>query len=379
MARFAFASLWLALSSAGCQFDIDKIYEHEPPDGPPSNGEDAGSDGGDDTALPASLVDLWRDAEFVTDACQKCAKQKCGEVNTSCRADQDCAELTRCVAVSTDPDTHSACRARKVPWLLEAPDKRALGGPYYSCVFRDSCDEECKTHTDWSCLGNYGWDRATTDSVNVAFQFVDFNTPTNVAAMADIKLCGLQEDFNCELPVQTGLTTDERGIIALDLPIPSSGFFDGYLELTGQGWYPTLARFGWPLARAGVIYLPVVKQALFDIFVNSADVTPDPERGLLQMRMFGCAGVGMRNVLFEADHTDEMSQTWYAVGRSASFDAVATDDLGSGGIINVKPGSVRINAFRRLTDGTKGELVARANAPVRKGFLSIVILTPLAE
>ena len=113
--------------------------------------------------------------------------------------------------------------------------------------------------------------------------------------------------------------------------------------------------------------------------MSTSGEIPNPERGLLQMRMFGCAGVGMRDVLFEADHTDETSKVWYAQGQSANFEAQATDDVGSGGIINVKPGSVSIKAYKRMTDGTKGELVARATAPVRAKFLTIVIMTPLAE
>jgi hypothetical protein len=376
MTRFLWAPGLLALASAGCRFDIDKIYEHESaPVGPDGGASDAGTD----APLPSSLIGLWKDAEFVDDACEKCAKQKCAQVDKDCRTDSHCTELTRCAASNVDPDTLAACRAREVPWISEQPDKRALGGPYYSCVFRDSCDEECKTHTDWSCLGNYGWDTTNRDSVDVTFQFVDFNTPNSFAAAADVRVCTLQEDVDCKLPDGDTLQTDARGVIALDLPIPSSGFFDGYVELKGKDWYPTLARLGWPLARSGLVYLPVVKQALFDIFVASSGVTPDAERGLLQMRMFGCAGVGMRDVLFEADHTDETSKVWYAEGRSASFSALATDDVGSGGIINVKPGSVNVRAYKRMLDGSKGELVARATAPVRAKFLTIVIMTPLAE
>ena len=222
MTRFLWAPLWLGLASAGCQFDIEKIYEHEPPD---VGGDGGAPDAGIDTPLPSSLIGLWKDAEFVSDACQKCAKQKCAQADKDCRADSQCTDLTRCAASNVDPDTLSACRARQVPWISEQPDKRALGGPYYSCVFRDSCDEECKSHSDWSCLGNYGWDTTNSDSVNVTFQFVDFNTRNSFASNADVRVCTLQEDYECNLAEGAAKKTDAKGVIALDLPIASSGFF----------------------------------------------------------------------------------------------------------------------------------------------------------
>jgi hypothetical protein len=377
MTRFLWASLLCAFASAGCKYDIDKIYEH-PVTQEPDGGErtDAGMH---ETPLPSSLIGLWKDAEFVEPACEKCAKQKCAQVDKDCRMDEHCTSLTRCASSNTDPNTLTECRAREVPWISEQPDKRALGGPYYTCVFRESCDAECKTHTDWSCLGNYGWDTTTADSVNVTFQFVDFNTPDSYAAASDVRVCTLQEDFECKLAEGAKKVTDARGMIALDLPIASSGFFDGYVELTGMGWYPTLARLGWPLARSGLVYMPVVKQVLFDAFLATSTEALNLDRGLLQMRMFGCAGVGMRDVMFEVSPQDETTKIWYAQGGGASFTAQATDDVGSGGAINVKPGKVTIAAYQRTTDGKKGELLARATAPVRAKFLTIVILAPLAQ
>src|SRR5687768_9190846 len=115
--RFTLTCVLLALSSASCSFDINRIYEHDVPSVTPP-GDDAGADAGADAAveqpLPASLNSLWKDETFVTDACAKCAKAKCGEVDKTCRADENCVDLTRCVAKGNDPETLAACRAKVV-------------------------------------------------------------------------------------------------------------------------------------------------------------------------------------------------------------------------------------------------------------------------
>lgn len=363
-----FAVVLLSGVASGCRFDIDKIYEHS------ANGAgqgDAGADAAQGAGeLPEALIDLWQDQTFVNDRCVRCAKAECKAENEACRNDENCAELTACVAASTDPDTHARCRANHVDWLAEEPNQRALGGPFYTCVFRDKCAEQCATHTDVSCLGEYSWASTSAQSVKMTFQFVNALDQTPADGIA-AKVC-LPVDIDCASPVGKTMRADAEGKMELELPTPLRSFA-GFLDLEGEGWYPTLVHLGWPVARPGVTYMPIVTEQSVQFNILTSGVQPDPTRGQLQIRMFGCAGVGMRDVYFEADKADEESRTWYARPALPNFDADRTGDLGSGGIINVKPGLTTITARLRSDD----TLIARTSAPVRPGYLTIVVLAPL--
>jgi hypothetical protein len=345
--------------ACACTYDLDKIYENESD----AAGADAGSE-----PLPNPLIGLW---EGQSEACASCARSECGATNDTCRADPECSRLTRCAARGADPSTLDDCRSDQVSWLAEDPAARTLGGPYYSCVFRDQCADQCATRSDLACLGEYGWTRATTTSVEATFQFVDALMPEQRASGLDVKVCR-GEDLDCVAPTATA-STDADGKVALSLPAPQ-GRYTGYLELMGGDWYPTIVQLGYPVARPAALYMPIVDEASIAFNIQLSGVQPDPARGQLQMRMFGCSGVGTRGVTFEANEAfvDAMTRTWYATPLP-SFTITSTRDLGSGGIINVKPGSVEIIA-RLEADGS---VVARARAPVRAGYLTIVVLAPL--
>jgi hypothetical protein len=349
--------------ACGCQYDLDKIYENE------SDSADAGGDGDE---LPDPLIGLWDGKPLVDADCASCARSECSQQNAACLADPECAKLTQCVARSADPSTIDDCRSEQVPWLTENLTARPLGGPYYACVFRDQCADQCATHTDTSCLGSYAWSRATTTTVPVTFQFVDALTPDEGASGLSVKVCR-GDDVDC-VSAGAPATTDAAGQVALTLPAPLRTF-DGYLDVTGGDWYPTLVKLGYPVARPAAVLMPIVDEQSIALQIQSSGVEPDPTRGQLQMRMFGCAGVGMRGVSFEASANlvDDATRTWYVTSGFPNFDAVATNDLGSGGIINVKRGFADITA-RLAADGT---VIARARAPVRAGYLTIVVLAPL--
>jgi hypothetical protein len=352
---------------AACTYDLDKIYENDSDDVE----TDAGTDGGVEP-LPNPLIGLWNGAAAVDDACVSCAKAACKAENTACRSDPHCADLTRCAAQQTDPGTLDNCRSQEVNWLAEQPAARTLGGPYYACVFRDQCAEQCGAHTDTTCLGDYSWGQNASGSVPVTLQFVNALDQTKVASGLMVKTCR-GDDVNC---VTTGAAklTDAKGKVSLDLPTPLRTFI-GYLDLSGGDWYPTLLKLGYPVARAATIYMPIVDQESIMLNIIASGVEPDPERGQVQIRMFGCAGVGLRGVSFTAgaNFVDGATRIWYALPL-ADFEATATGDLGSGGIINVKPGFVEITA--KLDDDT---VVAHSSVPVRAGYLTIVVLAPLAS
>jgi hypothetical protein len=356
----------VALLAPACTYDLDKIYEND------SDGADPGDDAGAEP-LPDPLIELWNEP-FVDEACVSCARSKCKAENQACRSDAECGELARCVAQQTDPSALDECRSERVAWLSADPGQRALGGPYYSCVFRDECDEPCGTHTDLACLRGYSWSETSASSVPVSYQFVNALDQTKVVAGIMVKTCR-GDDVDC-MATGAAKVTDAKGQVALDLPTPLRSF-TGYLDLPGDDiWYPTLLQLGYPVANPAMFYIPIVDRQSVMLSMLTSGVQPDPTRGQVQVRMFGCAGVGLRGVSLTAaaNFVDDATRTWYA-DPLANFELTATGDIGSGGIINVKPGFVEITAKLEADDS----VVARGRAPVRAGYLTILVLAPLAS
>ncbi len=350
---------------AACKYDLDKVYRYDPADAA-IVGRDAGVDGGG-TALPDKLIELYKGAPFVNEACQVCANKSCAAAEKACRKDPSCAAFTACVAESVDPEKLSTCRGEHADWCADDIIARGLGGPFYTCVFRDTCPQQCSTNSDWSCLGKFTWGSTAEKSVRARLRFYDALDGAPAAGIS-VKVCG-PSDAECANPSSTK-TTDADGAVALDLPTPLRSF-RGYLRLEGSTWYPTIVQFGYPIARETVIPVPIVTERNVNASIAISQVSPDPTRGQLQLRMFGCAGVPMRDVTFASSKADANSRTWYYDGQTVQFGLTKTTTFGNGGIINAGDG------LNDVTATLDGKVVAKASATVRPGFLTIVILAPL--
>lgn len=351
----------LCLSGA-CTYDIDKIFEYaEQQDG--GTVPDAG-----DAPLPEHLIDLWEEGRL-SEACVACAKDSCADVNTSCREDAECAALTRCVARSDNPAAQNDCRAEHVEWLTQSIQERDIGGPYQQCVFLSRCGNECDSHAQLACSGEFAWPM-TTRKVPLHLRFVEGLVSTPVAGLS-VRACRAENAAECQGLDTDEFITDEDGVVHLEVT-PALGGFQGYLELSGAGTYPTLLRFGWPIAAELVTNVAVISRVSVAALVFSSGVELDEDRGLLQLRAFGCNGIAARDISFTVAGGDEMSKTWYTVGQDLApiFEATATADRGAGGIVNVPAG-------RRQVMATHGEeVIASLSAPVRAGNMTVVVVLP---
>jgi len=362
--RQALLCLVLVSLVAGCKYDLDKIYDYASVDASSTAGE------GGAQALPEDLIDLFTSEKFVDDACKACADKKCTKAEAQCRDPKDpsCTELLACAAEEVSPEKLSSCRSEHADWCAEDVIGRALGGSFYACAFRDTCSEECNTPSDWSCLGKYTWTSTPEPSVPVRIRFAEAVNGTPAAGLTVKVYRRLDDELSNPASMKQ---TDADGFVSLDLPTPMRAF-RGYLQIEGEGWYPTLIQFGYPIARESVISMLIVTEQNVTGSVASAGTQQKDELGLLQLRMFGCAGVLMRDVSFSTDMVDEASsRTWYYDGQRANTDIKKTTTWGNGGIINVLPGPRVVNA--KLGD----KLVATTSAPVRAGYLTIVLLAPL--
>jgi hypothetical protein len=358
LSRCRLVGAWLCF--AGCTYDLDKVFSY--------TGEDAGAQDAGPTPLPDDLIDLWP-AGALSDECIACAKDKCGEVNTICREDAECADFTRCIAAGENPVDQYDCRADHVNWLSHSIAERDIGGPYQQCVLLSRCGSECDSHNQLACTKHYNW--PTTDvAVPLHLRFVEGLNSDPVAGLK-VRACRAEDTAQCLPADGPTYTTDDDGVVHLEVQ-PSLGSFQGYLELTGAGMYPTLLRFGWPIARELVTNTVVVSAQNVNLLVASTGATIAPDRGLLQLRAFGCNGISMRDISFAVSPADAQASTWYTVGQDPfpNFEVTSTADRGAGGISNVQAGR------RRVTASRDGELISSLSAPVRGGYMTIVVFLP---
>ena len=138
--------------------------------------------------------------------------------------------------------------------------------------------------------------------------------------------------------------------------------------------YPTLLKLGWNVALESTLVVSIVNEALFNFSVNVSEVMPDATRGMVQTRMLGCQGVGVRGVRFAVDKPDSALRSWYIADGLPRFDVTETNAVGAGGLFNVPEGRSVVTA-RRASDDM---LVARSEVPIRRGFMTVVVFAPLA-
>ncbi len=370
-------ALFAACSLLGaCHSDFDPLFEAQALD----------SDGGQDAGMveppPAQLIELWKDKAFssYSESCAACAAAKCGAVNESCKRDPQCVAFTRCVAQSTDPVTQAQCRSQFATWLSADVFGRDVGGPYAQCVLQDKCTEECASRVNFSCVGKFSWQ--TTNDMDIPFRF-RFNEAfllEEVAGM-EVKVCRA-DDLYCTAPTQVA-TTDDNGEVTLMLRT-SLRTFQGYLELNKKtadpmtSIYPTLLRLGWPITVEGVTNITVINEFSVSLNVAISNVAPDPNRGLLQVRFSSCSGFSSPGVSFATNPTDEASRTWYAdLAGVPNFEETKTYMLGAAGVINAIEGRHNITASYSPDNGVTNIPVAEAPAPVRAGFMTIVVVPPM--
>lgn len=368
--------LALTLLSA-CRYDFDPLFE----------GELLDLDGGmSDASMveppPAQLIELWKDKPFTSynEACAACAVAKCAAVNDSCKRDPQCVAFTRCIAQSTDPVNQAQCRSQFTPWLSGDIFGRDVGGPYAQCVMQDKCTEECRSRVNFSCVGKFTWQTTNDMAIPFRFRFTEAFTLEEVTGM-QVKVCRA-DDLYCTAPTEVAMT-DENGEVMLNL-LTSLRTFQGYFELTKKtsdpmtSVYPTLVRVGWPITQQGVTNITVINEYSVSLNIALSQATPDPGRGLLQVRFYSCNGFAAPGVSFITSPADEASRYWYAgIDGVPDFDETKTFTIGAAGVINAIEGRHNITSTYSPDNGVTSIPAGETAAPVRAGFMTIVLVPPM--
>jgi hypothetical protein len=349
---------------AGCQYDYDKLYEH------------VSQDAAIQLTSP-KLISKWIGNMPLTQECLTCAEAECEAENAACLADPTCVEYTTCVGQAPTPAGHAACRAQYASWVNAAGNvrQRDLSGPYGQCVFRFRCTAQCVDDSELWCTGQYTLPQTSDTTVPLSLYLVDAIDQMTPVANATVRACNAQNARECSESTADAMgVTDATGFVKLQLPTSFSRSFTGYLEITGSGRYPTLLKFSTNFAEPSTQVVSIVGEASFKYALSSAEITTDDARGMLQLRMLGCQGAGVKGAFFSLEQPVEDSRTWYIVNGLPKLDNVGTAPVGSGGIIDVPEGTVKVNA----KDAT-GKLIGEADAPVRAKFMTVVIYAPLPK
>jgi hypothetical protein len=186
------------------------------------------------------------------------------------------------------------------------------------------------------------------------------------------KLCR-KLDAECESPVGAMATSDETGLIMLQV---EKGF-DGFVQLTGTKIAPSMYFLTPP--ASGDLDLPMVPLA--SPFAASSIVTQaggnpwaKDTSGIVLLTAFDCAGTAAAGINFSIGGTpDPKTFIFYLVDSLPTTNVSVTDDTGYGGLVNVPAGVTTVSS---LLGGPSGHKVSKISILVRAGYVSYSRVTP---
>ncbi|HYQ04520.1 MAG TPA: hypothetical protein VER96_37865 [Polyangiaceae bacterium] len=180
-------------------------------------------------------------------------------------------------------------------------------------------------------------------------------------------------DVECENPVGAMATSDETGMITLQV---EKGF-DGFVQLTSPKIAPSMYFLTPP--ASGDLELPMVPLAspfAASSIVLQAGGNPwaKDTSGIVLLTAFDCTGTAAAGLNFSIGGTpDPKTFIFYLVGGYPTTTVSITDDTGYGGLVNVPAGVATVSA---LLGGPSGHKVSKISVLVRAGYVSYSAVTP---
>jgi hypothetical protein len=175
----------------------------------------------------------------------------------------------------------------------------------------------------------------TVDRLVYSIQLVDLSTG-QLYPDVRVRACGIA-DINCENPVTDMLSVDAQGWV--DLPLFRN--FTGFLEITSSAAVSTLFYLTDPVEESIVEYpLALVSIASLGPLVELLGVQPEPNTGIVALRVFDCDGSTASGVSLS---TDDAGMPWYFVDGLPSSTSRGTGADGLTGLVNVEPGLAEID------------------------------------
>jgi hypothetical protein len=168
--------------------------------------------------------------------------------------------------------------------------------------------------------------------------------------------------------------TDGDGRVSLAIDDLESQGFNGYLEVSADGYVPVLRAVAPNIVADGNgVQVSMFTTGLVAGFASSLNVTPEPDRGILVADAQDCGRHLAPGVVFEASSADAASTPFYFDGNLPSTTAMETSLPNcSGGFANVKAGPVKLTARVAIDARVSSEI----STFVQPGTITIVPALP---
>lgn len=225
----------------------------------------------------------------------------------------------------------------------------------------------CEAVDAWSCTTHPMAMAKAGKSFNVDFTLFDAVSMKNVA---DIKadLCG-KLDLECSSPAST-LKTGDDGVVHFSVP----STFDGYVQLTGDGYDSTLMFLPPTVADINLGTFPLTTMLATSVLGGQLGKPLMSGTGRVLTIIAGCDMQAVEGVSLSGENMGDDAAGFYSISGFPSFSAVSTDSSGFAGFVNVAPGSITLNA--QLENGRH---IARVALFVRPEYVSVRRIQPWTD
>lgn len=346
-----------ALDEAGCRFDC--VADRNLPDTWRTL-DACRHDRCAGTCIGPTVTDVTRPG---SPECLPCLFENCKAEFEGCLSDASCDPMSICISRCDDP----ACLFRCVlDWGTDdAKQCSVVGYPALDAVIgclRGVCAFECDNGKRFACVDDYEWDRFG-GSFRSRLRVTELSS---LAPLVDVAVRACPTIGDCSDPERT----DSDGEACVDYPAMMRNGFSGTVELTGEGFMPSLLDWSYPLtSRADRWGVNVLGDASIPGVESAFGEALDASRGHLYAQMWDCSDQPAPEVTFRFDGDDPDA---YLSQGAPNVGATRTDVDGIGASINLPPGPVSIVARRN------GEVVACMDTEVRAGWLTGAFLFPRA-
>jgi hypothetical protein len=225
----------------------------------------------------------------------------------------------------------------------------------------------CEAIDVWSCAKHSTQVAKSAKPVSIDFTLFDAVSQAAVAG-ADAALCG-RLDLECSSPMST-IQTDAEGTVHFDV----APLFDGYVQLTGDGYDPTMLFVPPTLESLSLGQFPLTTMVATSVLGNQLGMPLMPGTGRVLTTITGCDKKPSAGVTLSGENMGDEAKGFYAIGGFPTFSATATDSSGFAGYVNVAPGSITLNA--ELEDGRR---VGRVAIFVRADYVSVRRIQPWTD
>jgi hypothetical protein len=226
---------------------------------------------------------------------------------------------------------------------------------------------QCLAADAWSCADHATLVAKSSAKIPVDFTLFDAVSQKPVVG-AEAALCG-KLDIECSSPMST-VRADADGAVHFEV----APLFDGYVQLTGDGYDHTLVFLPRAVSAISLGAFPLTSGIATAGLQAQLGKPLIPGTGRILARIADCEMADTAGVSLSGENMGDDAAGFYSVSGLPSFTATATDDSGFAGFLNVAPGSITLTA--QLEGGRK---VSRVSVLIRPDYVTIRRIQPWTD